>query len=220
MERYDDARLFHVSMFSLFDAAQRALLTSLYTAIILHYWSPIRHVHSSLCVCSSHPNIQGKPKVLDEKETSVYKRALDREYSLKLKASRAIFSEINKKFPTMPFASREIGKDKPTSQARLGIVECLNHELLHPYPVLREKAGDLVAHFKATVLLVPSGVDKITGIPVQEGLEAEPSKPLDADIVELLKTDLKPPRKKKNKKKKKGDGGAAADEGDEKMQEG
>ena len=120
----------------------------------------------------------------------------------------------------MPFASREIGKDKPTSQARLGIVECLNHELLHPYPVLREKAGDLVAHFKATVLLVPSGVDKITGIPVQEGLEAEPSKPLDADIVELLKTDLKPPRKKKNKKKKKGDGGAAADEGDEKMQEG
>lgn len=160
--------------------------------------------------------------MLDEKETSVYKRALDREYSLKLKASRAIFSEINKKFPTMPFASREIGKDKPASQARLGIVECLNHELLHPYPVLREKTGDLVAHFKATVLLVPSGVDRITGIPVQEGIDAEPTKALDDDIVELLKTDLKPPRKKKNKKKKgKGDGvAAAAEDGDDKMQEG
>ena len=52
-----------------------------------------------MCLCVYFPSVQGKPKVLDEKETSVYKRALDREYSLKLKASRAIFSEINKKFP-------------------------------------------------------------------------------------------------------------------------
>ena len=28
---------------------------------------------------------EGKPKILDEKETTVYKRALDREYQLKMK---------------------------------------------------------------------------------------------------------------------------------------
>ena len=48
----------------------------------------------------------GKARVLDERETTVYKRALDQEYKLKLKASRSIFSEINKRYPTMPFTAR------------------------------------------------------------------------------------------------------------------
>ncbi len=34
------------------------------------------------------PPGEGKPKVTDEKETTVYKRALDVDYMLKLKASR------------------------------------------------------------------------------------------------------------------------------------
>ena len=84
---------------------------------------------------------EGKAKVKDEKETTVYKRALEHEYHLKLKASRAVFSEINKRFPTMPFTMRALdGK-----QSRLGLVECLNHGLLHAYPVLYEKQGELVA---------------------------------------------------------------------------
>jgi hypothetical protein len=78
---------------------------------------------------------EGKVRVLDEKETTVYKRALDQEYKLKLKASRSIFSEINKKHPTMPFTTRNLD----SKQSRLGLVECLNHGLLHPYPVLHEK---------------------------------------------------------------------------------
>lgn len=78
---------------------------------------------------------EGKAKVLDERETTVYKRALDQEYKLKLKASRGIFSEINKKYPTMPFTVRSLD----SKQSRLGLVECLNHGLLHPYPVLHEK---------------------------------------------------------------------------------
>ncbi len=78
---------------------------------------------------------EGKAKVLDEKETTVYKRALDQEYKLKLKASRSIFSEINKRYPTMPFTVRSLD----SKQSRLGLVECLNHGLLHPYPVLHEK---------------------------------------------------------------------------------
>ena len=85
---------------------------------------------------------EGKAKVLDEKETTVYKRALDQEYKLKLKASRQIFSEINKKYPTMPFTVRSLD----TKQGRLGLVECLNHGLLHPYPVLHEKVCPHVAH--------------------------------------------------------------------------
>ncbi len=37
-------------------------------------------------------------QVLDEKETMVFKRALDVNYHLKLKASRALFSEINTRY--------------------------------------------------------------------------------------------------------------------------
>jgi hypothetical protein len=33
-------------------------------------------------------------------------------------------------------------------QLRLGLVECLGHSLLHPYPVLHEKQGDLVAQVR------------------------------------------------------------------------
>lgn len=47
-----------------------------------------------------------QPRILDEKQTSVYKRALDKEYKLKLKASRATLSEINQRFPVMPFTIR------------------------------------------------------------------------------------------------------------------
>ncbi|KAJ6750354.1 hypothetical protein OIU85_000935 [Salix viminalis] len=42
---------------------------------------------------------EGKPKLLDEKTTTIYKRAVDKNYHLKMKASRFIFSEINQKFP-------------------------------------------------------------------------------------------------------------------------
>lgn len=54
---------------------------------------------------------------------------------------RALFSEVNKKFPTMPFCLRAV----EAAQARFGLVECLNHGLLHPYPVLHEKPGELVS---------------------------------------------------------------------------
>lgn len=49
---------------------------------------------------------EGKPKVVDEKETTVYKRALDVSYNLRMKASRAVFHEINTKAPALPFALR------------------------------------------------------------------------------------------------------------------
>ena len=64
----------------------------------------------------------------------------------------------------MPFTIRSL----EDSKVRFGIVECVNHELVHAYPVLHEKNGDLVAHFKYTLLLMPNGNDKITGHPIQE----------------------------------------------------
>lgn len=84
----------------------------------------------------------------------MYKRALDVAYNLKMKASRAVFHEINTKAPALPFALRTLTEgegDKARDlgkQLRLGLVECLNHGLLQPYPVLHEKAGDIVAQVR------------------------------------------------------------------------
>ncbi|KAJ3699522.1 hypothetical protein LUZ61_003227 [Rhynchospora tenuis] len=148
---------------------------------------------------------EGKPKLLDEKQTTIYKRAVDKNYHLKMKASRFIFSEINQKFPVMPFTARALEEKR----ARLGLVECVNHELLQPYPVLHEKPGDLVAHIKFTVLLMPNGSDRITSHPLQQ---LQPSKSIDdnAEIKAWLALGTKT-KKKGGGKKKKGKKGESAE---------
>ncbi|GKV22013.1 hypothetical protein SLEP1_g31919 [Rubroshorea leprosula] len=143
----------------------------------------------------------GKPKLLDEKQTTIYKRAVDRNYHLKMKTSRFIFSEINQKFPIMPFTARALEEKR----ARLGLVECVNHELLQPYPVLHEKPGDFVAHVKFTVLLMPNGSDRITSHPLQE---LQPTKTIDDPEIKAwlaLGTKTKKKGGGKKKKAKKGD---------------
>ncbi len=123
-------------------------------------------------------------------QNQIYKRALDVEYSLKMKASRAVFSEVSKRFSTMPFALRALA----TPGARLGVIECVNHYLLQAYPVLHERAGERVAQLKTTVLLMPNGSDRITGAPLQAH---ETEKKVEDELVKkLLATSLKPKKKK------------------------
>lgn len=139
----------------------------------------------------------GKPKLLDEKQTTIYKRAVDKNYHLKMKSSRFIFSEISQKFPIMPFTARALEEKR----ARLGLVECVNHDLLQPYPVLYEKPGDLVAHIKFTVLLMPNGSDRITSHTLQE---LHPTKTVedDLEIKAWLALGTKTKKKGGGKKKK------------------
>jgi hypothetical protein len=47
-------------------------------------------------------------------------------------------------------------------QAKLGIVECLKHDMVVPYPILAEKDGEFTAQFKFTVLLMPTGTLRMT----------------------------------------------------------
>jgi methionine aminopeptidase len=94
----------------------------------------------------------------------IYKRVAGEGYKLKLAASRTVFGEVIKKYPSLPFTLRSL----EAKNARLGLPECVNHDLLQPYPVLHEKQSALVAQFKATVLLMPNGSDRITSAPLQE----------------------------------------------------
>ncbi len=78
----------------------------------------------------------GKVKRTDAR-TTIYKKA-DMTYILKLKASRVVFSEIQKKFGAFPFTVRALEDEK---KAKMGIGECQQHGLLIPYDVLYEKEG-------------------------------------------------------------------------------
>jgi curved DNA binding protein len=92
--------------------------------------------------------------------TTIFKRNVEQQYHLKMQAARALLAEVDKKFPTLPFTLRHL---QDVRKAKLGISECISHGLLTPYPSLHEHSGT-VAHFKCTVLLLPSGTARVTGL--------------------------------------------------------
>jgi curved DNA binding protein len=139
---------------------------------------------------------EGKPRETDIR-TTVYKKK-DFVYQLRMKSSRVFLSEVEKRFSLMPFTLRHFEDEK---RARMGVIECANHDLVEPYPVYQEKDGEFVAEFKFTLLLMPSGQMKITGLPIDLDLYESEYKITDSDIKQLLTSSTQ--KKKKNKKKKK-----------------
>jgi len=91
--------------------------------------------------------------------TTVFKRNPDIVYQLKMKASRALFSEIEKKHDTMCFNLRGLDDEK---KSKMGVVECVKHGVCTPFPVIYEKDNEVVAQFKYTTLLMPNGPLRIT----------------------------------------------------------
>ena len=110
-----------------------------------------------------------------------------------------------------PFFPKTTAAEGPASDAakqlRLGLVECLGHGLLHAYPVLHEKPGELVAQVKGTVLLMPNGSDRVTSAPEQP-VETD-KKVEDEELRKLLATGLKVSKKSKKKAASAGGGGDA-----------
>ena len=93
----------------------------------------------------------GKVRPGDLRTTAV-KRNVEANYRLKMKASRYVLTEVDKKFPTLPFTLRHFGDER---QAKMGIAECVSHELVNPYPSLHDKADAKGAHFNAQSCFYP-----------------------------------------------------------------
>merc|ERR1711967_206839 len=105
---------------------------------------------------------EGKGKETELRST-VYKRAVETAYNLKTQKARQFISEVNRRFPALPFTLRAIEDEQV---ARVGVAEAKRHELLEEYPVLKEREKEFVAQFKFTVLLLPGGTKRITGLPL------------------------------------------------------
>ena len=149
----------------------------------------------------------GKPSQTTHR-TTVFKRAIDQNYSLRMKASRQLFKQIQQECGTLPFTLRGLTSEEKI--AKLGIVECMKHGLVHEYPVLVEKDTEkdekaVVVHVKATLLLLSSGTIKITGLESLENVKnwCKSEKEITEEIKEVLSRSSKNKKKKKKKPKPK-----------------
>jgi curved DNA binding protein len=112
-------------------------------------------IHMDVFVSSG----EGKPK-LNEMRSTIYKRQLQNMYNLKIQKSRAFFTESTKRCPAMPFSLRAF---EDQIGAKVGVRECVEHDLLQEFPVVIEKEGEFVAHFKSTVAIFPSKTVVLAG---------------------------------------------------------
>merc|ERR1712151_909037 len=147
---------------------------------------------------------EGKGREAEVRHT-VYKRQVEASYILKTQKARQFISEVNKRFPALPFSLRAIEDEQV---ARVGVSEAKRHELLEEYPVLKEKEGQFVAQFKFTVLLLPGGTKKITGLPLGE-LEKQVKSSCsvqDEEMKKLLASSANPKKQKKKRKEGKEEG--------------
>ena len=160
---------------------------------------------------------EGKPKETDIK-TTVYKRALETTYKLRTDSGRKLLSVVEGNFYSFPFSFNVFDKEeniklkqpieKLNTVMKLGLNECIKNELLHGYPVLSEKKGEIVAQFTYTIAVRNEGPIIISGLPLDVSKFESDKKVTDKNIVELLSSDLDNylpnyKRTKKQEKKKK-----------------
>lgn len=103
---------------------------------------------------------------------------------------------MNKKYPTLPFSIRSF---EDATGAKVGVKECVAHDLLTAYPVFVEKTGEYVAQFKCTIAILPRSTIVLAGdVPVAVERFETDKKVNDVEMINLLESDL---WKKEDKKK-------------------
>ena len=92
-------------------------------------------VRTSTFIPVSRPRrLSSSPKArLEESRTTIYQKESTVTYQLKMKTSRAVFSEVQKKAGAFPFNIRSLEDEK---RARLGLQEAVQHNLVKPYEVM------------------------------------------------------------------------------------
>jgi methionine aminopeptidase len=88
----------------------------------------------------------GKVKNISNRATLHRRTALT--YGLKRPTSRAILSEVVKKFGTFPFSMRQLEDEKA---AKVGVVECVRGGVFRQYEVVGDKNNDAVARLFTTI---------------------------------------------------------------------
>ncbi|KAL1663800.1 peptidase M24, structural domain-containing protein [Schizophyllum commune] len=139
----------------------------------------------------------GKARIEDTR-TTVYQRDSTVTYQLKMKTSRAVFSDVQKKAGAFPFNIRVLEDEK---RARMGLQEAVQHSLVKPYDVVYTPSNTFVATYHFTIALLPNGPSLITQPPVWYKPElVKTEKELeDEELKALLAKGLRENKKSKKK---------------------
>jgi len=70
---------------------------------------------------------------VEDSRTTIYQKEGTVTYQLKMKNSRSVFTEVQKKAGAFPFNVRCLEDEK---RARLGLQEAVQHGLIKPYEVM------------------------------------------------------------------------------------
>ena len=162
---------------------------------------------------------EGKPKETTIK-TSIYKRALETTYKLRTDSGRKLLSVVENNFYSFPFSFSAFDKEENIKQKqkiqnfkttmKMWLSECIKNDLLHGYPVLTEKKGEIVAEFTYTIAVRNEGPIVISGLTLDTKDFESDKKITDESIIKELEKDLDVylpnyKRTKKEEKKKKKD---------------
>ena len=162
---------------------------------------------------------EGKPKETSIR-TSIYKRALETTYKLRTDSGRRLLSVVENNFYSFPFSFSAFDKEENIklkqkiqnfkTTMKMGLSECVKNDLLHSYPVLTEKKGEIVAEFTYTIAVRNEGPIVISGLTLDTNEFESDKKINDLEIKKELEKDLdlylpNYKRTKKEEKKKKKD---------------
>ena len=162
---------------------------------------------------------EGKPKETTIK-TSIYKRALETTYKLRTDSGRRLLSVVENNFYSFPFSFSAFDKEENIklkqkipnfkTTMKMGLSECVKNDLLHGYPVLTEKKGEIVAEFTYTIAVRNEGPIVISGLTLDKNEFETDKKITNEEINKELEKDLDNylpnyKRTKKEEKKKKKD---------------
>lgn len=139
----------------------------------------------------------GKVKPSNYK-TSLYKLTGNL-YALKLKSSHQILGELKAKSNgPFPYNVRNL---EDARKARMGLIECVNHQVVLAYDIMTEREGEYVAQVFTTFAVTANGIVKFTHPSFDAG-HYDSAKAVDDDIKALISEPLKTSAKKKKSKKK------------------
>ncbi|KAM0754332.1 Creatinase/aminopeptidase [Meredithblackwellia eburnea MCA 4105] len=145
----------------------------------------------------------------DESRTTIFQKTTST-YSLKMKASRATFSEISKKAGAFPFTLRVLEEE---SKARFGVRECTQHGLLKQFDVATtDRPTDLSAQVFVTFNVTKTGAVRLSPTPTFFTAEGKVKSAVEIKDEELKALLAKPLKAKPAKKKKAANGEAEKEE--------
>jgi methionyl aminopeptidase len=98
--------------------------------------------------------------VEDQPQVYIFRYLRDR--PVRMRMARKLLYDIKRAYRTLPFAERWLAKEMSKVRLELTMRELIGSGAVHPYHVLKERGGGVVAQAEHTVIVAEDGCEVIT----------------------------------------------------------